>query len=196
VYKKIQKDPKFDADDRNKFAGVSRRPWELCYQLVIVTHEHESDLEGPGEVALHEHPDFVDDGSDKWKFWRERDPSEPDFPVLRLTQKQHKIWEFVIERRYRLRDEMHMLGGVTKGLRDACLAAAEYNGTKGDGKVEFTRMWCWAGNMSTFADNWTFRRAVCALFSHKKHRSDLEVLPEDNLPPILIVLGRMLLDIQ
>jgi hypothetical protein len=53
--------------------------------------------------------------------------------------------------------------------------------------------------MDTFAHRWhkyTLRRAITALFSHKASRAHLHVQIEDIVPPVAIVLGRLIMDIQ
>ena len=145
----MRADPRFGRDDRDECEGMSRRPFELCYKLVLLCTcsglcSH-SELEGSDEIQLHPPPGFVDDGTCEWVYYQAPDVSEPDFPELRLTRKEHKVWEFLIGRMRHLRDVMHILAGITKQLRNAFAAHARFNGTKGDGEIEFTRLWLWAG---------------------------------------------------
>ena len=53
--------------------------------------------------------------------------------------------------------------------------------------------------MRTYQDNWynwTFRRAMGSLFSSKSNRDDLDVQLEDIVPPVMVMLGRMIFEIQ
>ena len=79
----MTKNGMFDADDRNEFRGVARRPFDLCYELVIV---EVSELEGSAENALVDPP-----GSTWWIHLVHPDPPSPPSPPSPKSTEFHRV---------------------------------------------------------------------------------------------------------
>ena len=79
---KLLKTKALDANDRNRLFGIGSRPWAICYNWIKVD---KSELDGSEEIGLHPPADFVDDGTDHWKYWIEPHPCEEnEYPTLRV----------------------------------------------------------------------------------------------------------------
>ena len=134
------------AADRKKHAGVDRRPLWLCYRLVLVG-QSELDVDAIGFHAPH---GFQFDPTRKHHLLYVAPTAEEQakykYPELRLTAEEHQLWEWLLLKKLQYyHDEMHVGGGLADHIRNACMANALFNNSKVAGKVEFTLLWCRAG---------------------------------------------------
>lgn len=155
-------------------------------------------LEG-AERGYHFPFGFVFDPNKTTYLWPDRDPCEPAFPKLYLTRVEAQLLEWILLIMVYIHGEMHALAGNTQHIRDWMGSLATFNGHKGDGAIEFARLWQWAGQRDTMADGWSngdLRLALLGLFCHRDHRKHLDVQLESILPAVVIAMGRMLLEAQ